>query len=48
MENCKTPKQNGKGFWIAEDRYFGYGLNVPRTRHASEIVRTKVHNNLRL
>ena len=42
IENCTKPNQSGKGYWIDEDRYFGYGLNVPRTRHASEIIKTKV------
>ncbi len=40
--SCKYPKQEGKGSWIAEDRTFGLGLNIPRTRHASEILKTKV------
>lgn len=39
---CTEPKQTGKGYWIPEDRTFGFGLNVPRTRHASEIIRTLV------
>jgi hypothetical protein len=41
-ENCSDPAQPGKGYWISEDRFYGYGLNVPRTRHASEIIRTQV------
>ena len=42
LKRCYHPRQNGKGYWRAIDRSFGYGLNVPRTRHASEIVKTKV------
>ena len=33
---------NTKGHWVPEDRSFGYkGLNVPRSRHASEILKIK-------
>ena len=39
---CESPYQPGKGQWIAEDRFFGHGLNIPRTRHASEIIKTVV------
>ena len=42
IEGCKKPVQSGKGRWIAEDLTFGYGLNIPRTRHASEILKTTV------
>ena len=41
MERCLEPHQPGKGYWIAQDRRFGYGLNIPRTRHASEILKAK-------
>jgi hypothetical protein len=35
-----------KGHWLPEDRSFGYkGLNVPRTRHASEILKTTIMEN---
>ena len=39
---CADPIQPGKGYWVQEDRSFGHGLNVPRTRHASEIIKTAV------
>ncbi len=42
LERCHDPIQNGKGYWIANDRRFGFGLNVPRSRHASEVLKTKV------
>ena len=28
MERCLEPDQPGKGYWIAQDRRFGYGLNI--------------------
>ena len=40
LEQCQEPVQSGKGYWIEKDLRFGYGLNVARTRHASEIVKT--------
>ena len=39
LERCQEPLQTGKGFWIGQDLRFGYGLNVARTRHASEIIK---------
>ncbi len=39
---CLAPLQHGKGYWIPEDKTFGHGLNIPRTRHASEIIKTLV------
>ena len=39
---CQEPVQNGKGYWTANDRRFGTGLNLPRTRHTSEILKTRV------
>ncbi len=41
-DGCLYPAMDGKGRWIPEDKSFGFGLNVPRTRHASEIIRTTV------
>ena len=41
-DQCQEPVQNGKGYWTAIDRRFGAGLNVPRTRHTSEILKTMV------
>ena len=33
---------NVNGHWLPEDRSFGWkGMNVPRTRHASEIIKTR-------
>ncbi len=39
------PVIDGKGRWVQEDLTFGYGLNIPRTRHASEILKTTVLND---
>ena len=37
---------NAKGHWVPEDRSFGYkGLNVPRSRHASEVLKTTGRRN---
>ena len=41
-DQCQEPVQNGKGYWTANDRRFGTGLNLPRTRHTSEILKTRV------
>ena len=43
---CQEPVQNGKGYWTANDRRFGAGLNLPRTRHTSEILKTRVRLEL--
>ncbi|XP_059099585.1 uncharacterized protein LOC131893546 [Tigriopus californicus] len=40
LKGCQEPQQDGKGRWVPEDKTFGYGLNIPRTRHASEIIKT--------
>ena len=32
---------NVKGHWRLQDRSFGWkGMNIPRTRHASEVIKT--------
>ena len=37
---------NTKGHWVPEDRSFGYkGLNIPRSRHASEVLKTTERRN---
>lgn len=41
-KQCLKPDQEGKGFFIQDDKTFGFGLNIPRTRHASEILKTTV------
>lgn len=45
LKGCQEPKQDGKGRWVLEDKTFGYGLNIPRTRHASEIIKTTVRGS---
>ena len=44
MKDCQWPELEGggRGRWIQHDKSFGFGLNVARTRHASEIIRTSV------
>ena len=40
-EEEKRACSNVKGHWLPEDKSFGFkGLNVPRSRHASEILKT--------
>ena len=40
-EEEKRACSNVKGYWLPEDKSFGFkGLNVPRSRHASEILKT--------
>ena len=41
-KQCLVPAADGKGYWIPEDKTFGLGLNIHRTRHASEIIKTIV------
>ena len=41
-KHCLKPDQDGKGFWIQDDKTFGFGLNIPRTRHVSEVLKTTV------
>ena len=44
MKDCQWPELEGggRGRWIQHDKNFGFGLNVARTRHASEIIKTSV------
>ena len=41
-EQTSNECSNVKGHWLPEDRSFGWkGMNVPRTRHASEVLKTQ-------
>ena len=47
-KQCLFPAADGKGSWIPEDNTFGLGLNILRTRHAAEIIKTVVSMELHL
>ena len=50
MKDCQWPELEGggRGRWIQHDKNFGFGLNVARTRHASEIIKTSVSRRITL
>ena len=50
MTDCQWPELEGggRGRWVQNDKSFGFGLNVARTRHASEIIKTSVSGTNKL